>query len=616
MPPLHEMTSMTRYGVDTIRRMRVSRPVYFLTALLLSLILSSFSTIMNDDDTIVRINNRTIGLQEFQARLNYLPQTLRLPEKEIKETLLCTLIAETILSSEALHGALDTLERVRLLSREYADEALYEQWMDSEVRDRVKVTEKELLSAYRRFTERRSVAYWIVPDLAAATELQEKVAKGIAPAEKPQFKEIEYAESLQSVEDAVYRLKEGAVSPPVPVDGSYYVFQLLKRMPHPEYSKYDFTFWKRSVEKKVRARKETTSLESRLSALMKGKQYSVRRDVYDFLVRQLCSVIYDKESLRNESPELIQQEIGTQETGGRSFFGQPLITFNDGEAWTAGDFWKKLSVCPYPLNFKNPEGLRNGLLDVVRNIILFESIVEDGKKKRYSDSQYARNQSQMWNGNLLAQTLVADYRKSVSVDELELTRYYDSTKDNHLKPEQRKIIPIIVKSRELAEELRRQIMAGADIVSLAQQHSLGSANLDRENPGVYVVRDSWGDIGKVAFELKEGQLSEPVRNTDTTYAIVKLLGVKPVAPYQFDEIRDRLYVVLQDRRLQQKLEELLLHVVKQYDIKVDRAALRRVKYLGGNLAVRKSHFPLRNAVPGFRLFDPKAKWYQEGVGGN
>jgi parvulin-like peptidyl-prolyl isomerase len=571
---------------------------------------------MDEGQTVVRINDRRIDLQEFQARLNFLPQTLKLPEEDIKETLLCTLIAETILSAEARRGALDTLERVQLLLREYSNEAVYEQWMDSEVRSQVNVSEKDLVSDYKRFKERRSVAYWIVPNLAEATALQRNVAKGIASSEKAQFKEIEYGESLQSVEDAVYQLKDGGVAPPVLVDGSYYVFQLLKRLPHPEHAKYDFTFWKRSVEKKVRARKEMALLQTRLAALMKGKEYSVRRDVYDLLVRQLSSVIFDKESLRNESPELIQQEIGTLEVAGRGFFDQPLIAFSDGNAWTAGEFWKKLSVCPYPLNYKSPEGLRNGLLDVVRNIILLESVVEDGKKKRYSDSTHVRSQSQMWSGNLVAQALVTDFRKSISVDESELIRYYNSTKDSHLKPEQRRVIPVILRTKALAEELHERIKVGADIISLAEQHSISKLNLDQENPGVYLTRESWGEIGTVAYRLKVGEVSEPFRSSDTTYAIVKLLEVKPAAPYPFDEVRNGLYVVLQDRQLQQKLEELLLRVVKQYDIKVDRAALSKVKYFGGNLAVKKSHFPLRNAVPDFRLFDPKAKWYQKGVGGN
>jgi peptidyl-prolyl cis-trans isomerase C len=576
---------------------------------------SSFSNV-KDDGTIIRVNNRNIGFQEYQGRLNYFPQTLKLPEGEIKETLVCTLIAETILYYEALHGALDTLERVRLLVNQYSDEAVYEQWMDSEVRARVTVTGKELLSAYTRFTERRSVAFWIVPDRMGATALREKIARGMAPPEKPQFKEIDYAESLESVEKAVYDLKEGEVSSPVLVDGSYYVFQLLKRLLHPEYSKNNFMFWKRSIEKKVRARKETSLLDNKLGALMKGKEYSVKREVYDFLVRQITSMIYDKEAPRFESAELIQQEIGSKEIGQHGIFDQPLITFSEGGQWTAKDFWKRLSVCPYPLNYKNPEDLKNGLLDVVRSIILFESIVKDGKSKRYNNASYVRNQSQMWSGNLLAQALVADYRKSVSVDETELTQYYDSTKYDHLKPEQRKIIPIIVREKEAAEQLREQIAAGANIVSLAEEHSLNKMNLDSNNPGVYVTRDSWGEIGRVAFALKAGQLSETMKNTDSTYAIVKLLEIRPAAPYPFDAVRDGLHVVLEDRHLQQKVERLLSTVVKKYDIRIDRAALKRVEYLGGNMAVKKAHFPLRSAVPGFRLFDPKAKWYQEGVSKN
>jgi parvulin-like peptidyl-prolyl isomerase len=415
------------------------------------------------------------------------------------------------------------------------------------------------------------------------------------------------------VENVVYALKEGEVSTPVPVDGSYYVFQLLKRLPHPEYSKNNFMFWKRSIEKKVRARKEMSYLDRGLGALMKGREYSVRRDVYDLLVRQLTSMIYDKETLRIESAELVQQELGAADMGHRGVFDQPMITFNDGGTWSLGDFWKKLSVCPYPLNYKNPADLKKGLLDVVRKIILLESIVNDGKSKRYNDTSYVRNQQEIWRGNLLAQALVADTRKSLSVDESELTQYYDSTKYNHLKSEQRKIIPIIVREKKRAHLLREQIAAGADIISLAQQHSLNKMNLDRDNPGVYVARDNWGEIGRVAFALKVGQLSETIKNTDSTYAIVKLLEIRQAAPYPFDAIRGRLHLVLEDRHLQQTVEGFLSNVVKKYDIRIDRAALNKVEYLGGNMAVRKAHFPLRSAVPDFRLFDPRAKWYQEGV---
>jgi hypothetical protein len=418
------------------------------------------------------------------------------------------------------------------------------------------------------------------------------------------------------VESAVFGLRAGEVSSPVPVDGSYYVFQLLKKLPHPEYSKNNFLFWKPSIEKKVRARKEVSLLDSRIVALMKGKEYSVRRENYDFLVRQLTSLIYDKETPRFQSAELIQQEIGAQELGLRGILGQPLVTFNDGGEWTVSDFWKKLSVCPYPLNYKNPEELNTGLLGVMRNIILFESIVQDGMKKRYDRFPETQSEKEMWGRNVLAYALMDEYRRSVSIREEDLVRYYDSTVNRHLQPERRRIIPIIVREKGFADRLRQQISDGTEIVSLARTHSINTLNLDGRNPGVIITRDDWGKIGEVAFELHAGEVSATFRNSDTTFAIVKVLETIPSSPYPFDAIRSRLRLVMEERQVQQKVEEFLARVVKDFEITINRRALSKVEYLGGALAVRKSHFPLRSAVPGFPLFNPKAQWYAEGVAKN
>jgi len=595
--------------------MHLSRTLHYLLMLLSSLLLLAFSEAV-DEDTIVQVNGKKVGFGEFQSRLNGLPNTLKLSADGIKETLLCTLIAETILSFEALHEKLDTVERVRLYLDQYSNESVYEQWMDAEVRSRVTVTEGELRSAYARFKERRFVAYWILPDVGQAAALRDEIARGRPPAAKPQVKEIDFAESLESVENAVYRLNEGGVSTSVLVDGSYYIFQLLKRSPHPEYSKYNFAFWRRSIEKKLRARKEMSLVGEKLDALMKGKKYSVRRDAYGFLASQLSSLIFEREKPKFDSPELIQQELGTRESGSSGFFNQALITFKDGGTWSVGEFWKKLSVCPYPLNYKTPEELKKGLLDVVRDIILFESIVLDAKKKRYDDSPSVQSESEMWAGNVLAQALLSGFRKSVSVGEEELIQYYDSTRDRHLSPEQRRIIPIIVKDKITADRLRGQIVGGADILSLAAEYSLNNINPDRQKPGIFIARDSWGEIGRVAFTMETGQLSEIIKEGDSTYAIVKLLEIKPAAPYPFEKIRGNLRALMEARHLQERVEAFLEHAVKKYKIVINRAALKKVDYLGGTLAVKKAHFPLRSAVPGFPLFNPQAKWYLEEVSKN
>lgn len=589
------------------------RPAISSLTLVLIIFISSVSDAIQDD-TIIRVNDRKIGAREFTNRLNGLPQTLKLSENEIKESFACTLLAETILSLEAFQSGLDTLERVRSISQQYSDEATYEEWMNTEVRNRITVSERELLAAYNRFREQRVVMFSPSPTMKEALEFRKRILEGGMPGETLETKEITYGESLESVEDVIYKLKVNEVSNPVLLDGSYYVFQLLKSLPHPQYSKNSFDFWRTSVERNVRTRKEMSAVDRKLDALMEGKAFNVDKRSYEFVLGQLYPVIYDKEKLRFELPEFIQQEIVSKEIHANGPFGQPLITFKGGGEWTVGDFWKRLSVCPYPLNYKNPEELKKGLFDVIKRIVLFEAIVRDGKNKGYDTSAYVKDQASMWRHNVLAQAQLHEYRKSVSVDEGDLIRYYDATKLDNLKPEQRRIVPIIVRDKQLVESIQKDLVAGGDFISLAERHSINKSGVNRADPGVFITRETWGNIGKTAFEMNTGQVSDIIKLADSAYAFVQLVEIKPAAPYAYEEIRARLLATLEDRELQHRAEGILLRSVKKYDLAIDRDALKRIRYLGGTMGVKKTHFPLRGAVPGFPLFNPKAKWYRVAIG--
>ncbi|MGE5498183.1 MAG: hypothetical protein ACM3Q2_08945, partial [Syntrophothermus sp.] len=67
------------------------------------------------DKPVIEINNKIIRQSEFKNRLNGLPQ-ISDNEIEVKENLICTLIAESILASEAAKENLNTNEQLKLLS--------------------------------------------------------------------------------------------------------------------------------------------------------------------------------------------------------------------------------------------------------------------------------------------------------------------------------------------------------------------------------------------------------------------------------------------------------------------------------------------------------------------
>ncbi|MCL5028192.1 MAG: peptidylprolyl isomerase [Bacteroidetes bacterium] len=602
-------------------------------------LLFAFSAEVNshnsDEDTVIQIsarsgykfaneqgtfggNNYIIGFREFEDRLNDLPlpNESGYPLDELKENMACTLIAETILANEAKKEKLDNLPQVKLMAEEYHKEALYEQWMNSEVTDKIKVSEKEIQKGYNRLKEIRYVDYWTSPSLKEASKIRNSILKGLKPGIKHILKKLEYGEALENVEDSVYSLKIGQTTLPIKVDSLYYVFKLIKTETDKRYAKEDIGFYKSTILDRLKSKEKLYLVSSILNVLMKDKGYNLETGPYKFLLQQLQPIIFNNQLPEENRAEIIQQELVTKKVNSNNMFKKPMIVFKDGKVWTVKDVWNKLAVCPYPLNYDTPEELESGLQRVIKEIVLLESIAKDAQNKELSDSFYVKYQSQMWTNNLLAQALLDKYRKSISMNNQNLLAFYDSTKNNYIEPERRKIIPLVVHDKKLADRLFEKIDKGADILSLAKKYSLNKVGLDKKEPGIYITPYTWGEAGKSVFKLKPGQITRPKKVDDSSYAIIKLIEVKSAAPYPFDQIRDQLYSTLQDQKLQKHVNKFLLKVIKNYRIMISWKELSKVQYFGGSMGVEKTHFPLRNAVPGFPLFNHNAKWFNEGVSKN
>jgi len=572
----------------------------------------------SDDDTVIQINNYKIGYREFEDRLNDLPlpNENNYPLDELKENLACTLIAESILAMEAQKENLDTLSQVKLFSDQYHKEAMYEQWMNAEVKSKVQIKDQDVQTGYNRLREIRDVDFWTSPSIKKANEIRSQVVKGKKTDVKPGLKQLEYGQALENVEDSIYSLKIGQVTSPIKIDSLYYIFKLIKTEKDKKYSKEDVGYYRSVITDRIRAKKELYVMSDKLNALMQDKGYSIDTKSYKFLLSRLEPIVFNEQNPKENKAAIIEQEISTASISSENMFKQPLVKFSDGNIWTVADVWQKLSVCPYPLNYSSPKELKYGLLEVLKEVVLLEDIAKDSGTKGYADSYYVQYQSHMWNNNLLAAALLTKFRELNPVSEKDLLAYYDTTKIQHMQPERRKIIPIVVKDKKSADNLYKQIQKGSDILTLAKKYSINKLGLDDKEPGFYITPGSWGEAGNAAFKLSPGQITKPEKINDTSYAIIKLMGVKSTEPYPYEQIHDQISGSYQDQKLQERVNEFLLKVIKNYDVKINWKVLSQVQFFGGSMGVKKTHFPLRSAVPGFPFFNHYAKWFNEGVSKN
>jgi len=566
----------------------------------------------NPNDVIIKVNNHKIFNHEFIERLNGLPLPGDYLIDEVKENLACTLVAETILANEAVLKHFDTASIYKNMYGQFSKEAMYENWMENEIRKPVRVTDEELKAAYKRFKLEKYVEFYTFQSEEAAKKAKSKMMKGETIDEEPQYKKIEYGKSLKDVEDIIYNLQEGQVSNPILVDNEFYLFKLIKSDPHPQYSKETFPYWIPTIEKIIRDRKENVLLDVKFKALLKDKDFSLNKDTYNFLVSQIKQMLYTDAQLKYSQPEEIQQVMLNSELrGDNNLFNQPLVKFTNGKNWTLNEFWQKLSVSPFPLNYKNPDDLKKGIVDVIRRTILTEAVATDAKTKKYDTTAYVRSQKAMWSNNLLANAMLNDMRNSIEVKNEETLDHFNKNKNKLIKPETRKIIPLVTKDKKSAEAFLQRIKNGEDIYTIAKKYSLNKTGTDKDSTGVFITKDYWGEVGKTAFNMKIGETSGIIKNDEAEYAIIKLLEIHEAAPYTLDEVKDKINAFLTDVKLQKKVNQLLLEKVKNYKISIRKDLVKEALYLGGNMAVKKTHFPLRNMVPSIQLFDHNAKWYKE-----
>ena len=119
-----------------------------------------------------------------------------------------------------------------------------------------------------------------------------------------------------------------------------------------------------------------------------------------------------------------------------------------------------------------------------------------------------------------------------------------------------------MKTRPEAERVLEQLRAGASFESLERTVSID------EGPGRFLMPISKGDtvpaFESVAFTLKTGQISKPVRTSFGWHVVQALTPVRPSALLPFAIVKPRIRQQLVKQRRNRAMDRWLLAVQKLY----------------------------------------------------
>lgn len=150
----------------------------------------------------------------------------------------------------------------------------------------------------------------------------------------------------------------------------------------------------------------------------------------------------------------------------------------------------------------------------------------------------------------------------ISVSDADTKAYYDGNQKTFARKEQYRVSHILIKldreptaeqkaaARKKADELRAQLVGGADFATLAKEHSddTGSKERGGELPWLS-VGDTMPPFEKAALAVKAGELSEIVE-TPFGFHIIKGIDRQPAGTVPYDQAKARITEFLTGQRTQ------------------------------------------------------------------
>jgi hypothetical protein len=172
----------------------------------------------------------------------------------------------------------------------------------------------------------------------------------------------------------------------------------------------------------------------------------------------------------------------------------------------------------------------------------------------------------------LAETSERAIRRELAEDSLptddDVLAYFEAHREAFATPARVKVRQLAVPERELAEDLRSRLLAGADFESLAteaRQHGGEGGDMGWYDKG---SMPPWFE--ETAWNHKGGQVSRPV-DADGLQRILQVMEVQREQEPELDSVREAIARQLQLERIDerfaawvdQRLEELRLHTDRQ-----------------------------------------------------
>jgi len=162
----------------------------------------------------------------------------------------------------------------------------------------------------------------------------------------------------------------------------------------------------------------------------------------------------------------------------------------------------------------------------------------------------------------------AEALAGVEVEEREIAEYYDSHREDFVRPETADVSQILVDSKELAQELRKTILARrSSFEDAAREHSQGPEATSGGNLGAFARGELPPSFDAEVFALAPGAISQVV-STDFGFHLFRVNSLTEQKPLSLDEVRETVRVELLREKSEEAMRRYVAELERRYPLTV------------------------------------------------
>ncbi len=210
----------------------------------------------------------------------------------------------------------------------------------------------------------------------------------------------------------------------------------------------------------------------------------------------------------------------------------------NGNAITTDDF--KAEIDKLPPYLKPMVQSEEGKKELLDSMIVRQIILEQAKKDGVDKDKEVSDRMEDLRKRLIVETyLKKKVEKEAQISDQEMKKFYDENKDKFKAGDQVKASHILVKTEKEATDILAQLKGGAKFEDLAKKFSTDSTASKGGDLGWFPKGAMVPEFDKVAFNLKEGEMSGIVK-TQFGFHIIKVTGKRPAGITPYEEVKEQI----------------------------------------------------------------------------